>query len=90
MPLLESGRKKFDIKFHVALTYKLAKDNSIKFRLDSPNEVFKYLHRCCNAEPTYTDVVMLSLALSMSLKTLKAGDMQSTRSSKREEPSSLV
>ena len=26
----------------------------------------------------------------MSLKTLKAGDMQSTRSSKREEPSSLV
>ena len=26
----------------------------------------------------------------MSLKTFKAGDMQSTRSSKREEPSSLV
>ena len=57
MPLLESGRKKFDIKFHVALTYKLAKDNSMKFRLDSPNEVFKCLHRCCNVEPSLEHVV---------------------------------
>ena len=40
------------IAFHVALTYKLSKDNPKKFQMGTPKEVMRVMIRCWDVEPT--------------------------------------
>ena len=40
------------IDFHVALTYKLSRDNPLKFQLGTPREAFRCMERCWEVEPT--------------------------------------
>jgi hypothetical protein len=40
------------VNFHVALTYKLSRDNNKKFQLGTPREVSRCIDRCWQVEPT--------------------------------------
>ena len=40
------------IGFHVAITYKLRKDNPLKFQLSTPREVMRCMTRCWSVDPT--------------------------------------
>ena len=45
------------IAFHVALTYKLARDNPLKFQLGTPKEGMRCMKRCWKVEPTNARVL---------------------------------
>jgi hypothetical protein len=45
------------IRFHVALTFRLDRENPMKFQLGTPREAFKCMKRCWEVEPTLERVV---------------------------------
>ena len=48
----ESSSSSVSIRFHVALTYKLPRDNPLKFQLGTPTHAFSCMMRCWQVEPT--------------------------------------
>ena len=45
------------ISFHVAVTYKLGRDNNLKFQLGTPRDVMRCMVRCWEVEPTAARVL---------------------------------